>query len=1564
VTTRRSRLRRWLVLIALALLLLFGGAVVFLRVRFHGPGLANELQGMLNQAMRGRITIRSIDWPMSALPQVVSGGWVPVTVEDANVFDADGKQLLHAERLTGEIDIHALMFGNHDLVFRHVVLDGGWVLLEEIPQPYPLHAYDTKVISLFAAFYGKRTAGFYSGVTAGSSPIFDVRDFHVRNLDATLRFGVQTETNPDGSLRIVGYGLEAVADNVSGGGLLFADASDPLVPKVYFSLPTSNQPIRAEHAEVTAAGRFHFSLDTLALERFAQLPVRWPDDPIANTLELRLSAHSIDGADIALDGKLLEYWDSPFGGTYDVHAEITNAGAMAKHSIDTGMGGDNLSISADVSGPIVFPKVHAQMRDLEYSVALRELKDPLLLYLDDLEVDFDSATETGRLRQAIARVHQPKRDGEVQLSATFGLSPYNVDAQIAITQPIDLRTWLPDQVAHAFGTDVRGALHATGDADLTLQVDDLDLHLGTLHVRDGAIYARHKFSRFELEHLHAEAGRTSVAVDGDFDAEHETFSLDLDLQSGDFDHWLTKFGAPALARTAHGRGLHAEGSLDTPTAGGTIALGGVPVIDDFTTTFTYGGSALTIVRGESHKVGEVHAHGKIDLAPATPRAEHIVITGRGLDLSKLPVPSLVAGKADFDAVVDGPVTAPRVDAVARSDDISIAGQKTNKLRACLNHDPDDPVCAEAATLSRAEVTACTADSRAGGQCLVAGLVRADGGSASLYARTDARERLAGRATIEQLPLDAVAQVSGSGELPAGGSATVNVDLGGTLSAPTASGTIAMLRTWVFGAYLGDERFEVRVASSDDPRAECAPGRPPPSKTSTGKLALCGSLKDGRIVVAAVLGTSGTFPLHAEIDLQRVEVDPFVDLGKLLGTPAPVRAWTSGTITVKTELMRENPPLDVRVELPDLAVTVQRTDADGRPAPLTMRNDPSTPLSVAFDGKNVVLGRPVTFQTPAGTLTVSGQATQDRLDLAVHGVLDLADIQPFIAAWFDHAEGQVTIDGSVTGTFAAPEVRARMALKDILMRPAGQDTELSVDDARLDLDPEHGLTLTSLAVKVSDPSSGEHAMLAAKGGIKLDGFTPSRWALIIDGELAGKMLQAFAPQQIAQASGVAHLSLSVSGAGNKPEIEGDLQFDGKRPLAIMPRGFRRELILSGGSISFTQDQVNFDDVSGSIDDEGRLSHVTGDIELVDGAPVEGDITLSADGIPFRVPRTLDLVLSADRLSVIWQQTDQDGDGFPDMEVDGTVEIVQGRYLRSFKFEEFLRPETSTSVPSKPFWEEYPMLGHAKLKLDIEANSLQVVNNIADIELTGAVELLGTPRDPRVDGEIRVVRGTFKPQFTRARFTETRGTVSFQRFSRFPQDTPTMSVRSEADFRDASGQDHKIILAVEGPLSRLKWDLTTSSGLTKGQTFALIVSGRTSEDVQRTGSATEAEPGQIDPTTNPSDSAADQLIKGFAGDLVSLLVAEPLKDIDILDVARIEVGTGSIGFHGERKVYSNTNVVGDVEQTVRGRTVNVRMEIKSTIGLNLELGWLKKDYDDPAEEDVTDREAKLVYRIPIP
>ncbi len=379
-----------------------------------------------------------------------------------------------------------------------------------------------------------------------------------------------------------------------------------------------------------------------------------------------------------------------------------------------------------------------------------------------------------------------------------------------------------------------------------------------------------------------------------------------------------------------------------------------------------------------------------------------------------------------------------------------------------------------------------------------------------------------------------------------------------------------------------------------------------------------------------------------------------------------------------------------------------------------------------------------------------------------------------------------------------------------------------------------------------------------------------WGVNIQGELAAKMLLAFAPQALSQASGVAEVYVSLKGEGPTPQIQGDITFDPTQPFSLMPRGLRRDIVMTGGSIKFTDEKITLRDLSGSIDDEGRLSGISGEVDLHDWVPVSGDVTLSADGLPFRIPRQLDLVLAADRLKLVWNTIDG-------ASVTGRVEIVQGRYVQDFTLTlADILPSRSTSAPSRPFWEEYPVLGNAHLDLTLDARSFMVENNIANIALSGTMELTGTPRDPRLEGAIQVDRGSFKLQYTRARFTRTRGSVAFSHFSPFPGATPFLDITSEADYRDSSGQDHLITLNLHGPWRGFDWDLSTSSGLNKAQTMTLLLGGNAPSDAQRvTVDPTATDPDRIETSTNPSDSYADQLVKGLTGDFVSLLVADPLR-----------------------------------------------------------------------------------------
>jgi hypothetical protein len=191
-----------------------------------------------------------------------------------------------------------------------------------------------------------------------------------------------------------------------------------------------------------------------------------------------------------------------------------------------------------------------------------------------------------------------------------------------------------------------------------------------------------------------------------------------------------------------------------------------------------------------------------------------------------------------------------------------------------------------------------------------------------------------------------------------------------------------------------------------------------------------------------------------------------------------------------------------------------------------------------------------------------------------------------------------------------------------------------------------------------------------------------------------------------------------------------------------------------------------------------------------------------------------------------------------------------------------------------------------------------------------------------------------------------------------------VKSDAQYRDLSGQDHLITLSIDGPLEELQWDLRTSTGYSKSQTLSLLVLGRNQEALRR--SLGDQSLGTIDPTannisTNPNAGVTDQIIKDLAGDWVSGLLDDSVKRFTGLDVLRIEVAFGSIGLRVEKRLADNVKLNADTERTNRGSTLNVRGELTLTQNTSAQAGYLTKTFNDAAEQDIEDYTMKLVYRL---
>ena len=1705
-TIPRRRKRRWLVAIGLTVLLLLGTSYAVLRVKFEGEDLGDNIASILNKRMRGRIEIGAIEWPAGALKKVATGGWVPVTIRDVNVWDdcalsavlgatpgeartgdpnADctpddrpdpdpgsqrkpRKQLLRTSLVTAEIDIHALLFGNHDFVFRHVVIHGGEALLEETREPYPLHAYDRVIVSIVTAFYPRQKAGFRAGIYADSAPpVFDVRDIHVKGLNLTVHMRPYSVKETDQ----IGFGFTArLTDvNVDPDGIgnpedanrsyLYMDATDPLVAKFYvrlavraaqgtvrildegprsaFRMPLAGfSPTAQLYPPPGRKAPYEIGLVDVKLNRLGQMPTEWArHDYVANTLELDLEARTIpcatagmpapdrkDGAQLHLTGELDGYWDRPYDGAWNLKLDAKNLGPTVRSCIKSTMGGDDLHGTISLTGPFVAsPRIGLDLTNLDVAVPLRATEAPLELTLAEVHGGIDLVNEQGFIEKTKALIRGGKEPGEVELSATFGLKPYNANAQIEISKAIDVGRFLPPKIARSVGKFLKGRLRAKGDFEFGFALEDFDLALGAtatstaLRVHKGRLFTGDSFNTINIENVHVDAGQSRAMFDGKVDLLHEDIDLRIEGNFPDLDIWLRRFDLPAFVTSAGGGSvIIIKGKLTNPKINFNTELAGVPCLDRLRLTDTQFADGILDIRKMTSQGlgGELTGSGRVRIPEGggMPIVERLVLSGRRLEASRMcGLNGTAKGTLDIVEAELGRVSVDKrrkpldwldhAKIYVKAAKLSVKGDGYTDVSMCINSKDDSACRPRAMYVAPEDLEKCAEAKKTGGSCIVVTAKRDGGGVIDAtvaklpgvkVGKTTQGPRLGGAVSVD-LPLAILDQFIGKRIL--GGDSRTTLHLSGTPTAPQADGHMTLLRTWIAQSFIGDSQLRVEPITL---------GGGKPGISITGRM-----LAD-RLEIKGTLGTTAPFPVELAITGHRIELDTAFDLTKLLGLPEPVQAWVSGTVTVKTELFPAKPgspgspspsgslhdgPV-AWVELTEVSAIVNHRGSDGRITPLRLSvidQQPGaraavslrvTPTSVELACKDPTAtgGRvPCTtkFATPAGVVEIRGHATPSSMAIEALGTLDLSLLAPLLDTRFDEASGHVALTASISGTMAKPSYQASIDLdpkNPVRLRPVGGDTVLEAPTGLIKLQ-NGSLGFTDVILQVRDQHLDEKGELHVKGNIALDGLTPVNWSVLISGKLAGKMLLVAVPDKVSQAGGLATIDgdLILSGKGKLPLISGTLLFDTpegskSRPISLIPRGVRRELQFSRGSIDIETlasgthrtYMLAINDLLASIDGEGSVSNITGNVELRDGELANLRVSLDADNIPFRVPGTLDLVVSARDVSL------EKASDIANLEVRGKVSIIDGAYLRDFALTDQIRSIGRVTAPVKPFWEEYPTLGNADLRLTLDVRRFQVKNNIATIDLVGPlIEITNTPRDPRMSGSIRVDRGEFRIPGTRARFTRTSGTIDFA--ENVKAGDPQLNVVSDApDYRDLSGQEHLITLQITGSLSNPSWDLKTSTGYNKSQTLSLLVLGRNQESLRRSlgDQSLGGDPTRVDPSTNPSTGFADQIVKDLAGDWVSGLLGDSLGKLSGFDVLRLEIGFGSIGLKLERKLTENMRLIADGEKTIRGTTINGRAVVTTSPRSSVQGGYLGKNFYDPAEEDISDLSLKFVIRLFIP
>lgn len=902
--------------------------------------------------------------------------------------------LAQVPRLTAEIDIHAAMFGNHNLVFRNVRLHGGYALIEQTREPYPLHAYNRTIVSIVSAFYPRMKAGFRAGIYADSAPpIVDLIDVHLEGLDVEVHVG--PFNNRDGTIgyrfaaRVEGVDVDA-GQTPNNDAFLHMDARDPLVQKFYVRLGLHGQHGKVRildngprdafrigstdlaHWGTGRKARYEIEVSDVALRRLALLPVDWArGNFVANTLDIDATVHALPckrapdgdttaphGADLHVTGGPRDFWDHPYDGQWDFHIDTEDIGDVVRTCIKSTVGGEHLGGHIALSGPFVAdPRVDLDLHGLDVDIPLASHVEPLRLSLAKFRGFIDLVNEQGAIDETEADVGGGgTAAGKAMVSATFGLTPLNATATLEISKAIDIGRFLPATFSSSVGKFLSGKLKLGGDIDEGFEVSDFDVALGlsprdrTAELRGGRIFAKNDFDHIEFQRIRFTGGKTNATIkSGAIEYVDGTYiyrNLDIkDIDSPDFGLWLQRFHLPPIATSAGGGEIVLNGPVKSPTINVRTTLEGVPCIGNIKIEDSVVKDGVADAKFSSTGLGgAVTGTGLVDIKSKPPVIQALHLSGNKLDASKLcglvnhAVGTIDSADLDLRGTIDKDRAAidwaPLAKMAVSAQHLTVLGDDYTGVALCLNRpDSDDSRCRpQTSQVTASDVAACTDAKKRGGACAVVKADRAHGG------------RL--EATIANVPAIKATRTTAAVPAHLGGALVLDdvpmavLDpyagrgmLGGLFSAVLhLQGTLTANRIapQATGA-INLLRGWIDQAFTGDSQLQVDP-------IDLGKmrgLLVRGSMLGGELGIVATIGSEAPYPLDVSISGRRVELDQFVDLAKMLGFSEPVQMWGSGTVSLHVELM---PVTGVRapeawVELTELEGIYDHRARDGRKAPL-------------------------------------------------------------------------------------------------------------------------------------------------------------------------------------------------------------------------------------------------------------------------------------------------------------------------------------------------------------------------------------------------------------------------------------------------------------------------------------------------------------------------------------------------------------------------------------------------------------------------------------------------------
>lgn len=879
----------------------------------------------------------------------------------------------------------------------------------------------------------------------------------------------------------------------------------------------------------------------------------------------------------------------------------------------------------------------------------------------------------------------------------------------------------------------------------------------------------------------------------------------LRVVASDLPAVLSTMSIGPLAKSAE-LAVEVTGSLDRPEAQGHLRVSGIgggttgiPRVNQFATSFRLHDGTVTVDGLRAGIAGgTIEGGGRVKLFEGT--LAHLLtaplldfqLDGKRLSLKDLIASDVLKGQVSFGLTATGSAKAPKVHfQVPAGTTVEVMGQPW--LLQGIDVEMDKDVLA---------VKLCH-------------IVGETGGDVRIEGRVDLARRPLGidwRIKVSNMPIPtllATAKV----DVPVSGTLSVDLSVAGTVEKPTVAGTIALAKVHAFDLDLGEA--SLALSPSDD-----------------GGLMVSGNLFKLLDITASARRDGKGVHAKAQVAFNDVHAERLLPALREQG----IASSLSGRVSVGIE-PDQLPAIDVRISRLDAAITrsVERDDGSTAEEKVWIKN--AGDLHILTDTEKVII-EPATLATGGGDFNLSAEVRPikdskgDIVDRAVRadfgGQMDLDFLQPLVASRFSSLGGGVGLEVHVRGSVKKPDLNGGIGIARPL-RARSRDFEQTI------YIPSGAVHLTSSAVELSNLAvTISDATVKLGGKVNLGpGFVPEAFAVSADGEVSATLLETLAPSAASDVSGKASIAARISGTPDDPQIAAHINLG---EIQMRLRGISSHIAVQSGSVDLSSHEFLLRDVRVRLDDEGEL--------LIGAKGVRPGRVHFKSLRPEFVWDSIDFPLAGNRLAYRDQGIEVDDlslatelKGNPDegLTFAGDVRLVSGRYLQDFNVRNLVLSPRINESGSKPFWQGEPLLESLKLNLRVrtEGYGFIVQNNLApEIHVTIDLGIGGTLAAPAISGEIRPTDGRFHIIGLRGDFELSPNVnhVTFVPTKSIPAgDTPELNLEAQNTVLDATGNEHVVLMRISGPINQASIDLSTSDGMDRNQTMLLLLSGRTTDDL---------------------------------------------------------------------------------------------------------------------------------------